>query len=128
MTIVRCVQSFSVVALISAAQPDVWRAGAVRRSRLVCWLEQSVLQSELEEFSGWTGCGGVAAHPLFTCFPLTVQDTHRNFRAAMREFVDKEITPFCHEWDEAKEMPKSLFAKCAQGEISSHAKLSDFIA
>jgi hypothetical protein len=29
----------------------------------------------------------------------------------MREFVDKEIMPFCHEWDEEKAIPKELWAK-----------------
>lgn len=32
----------------------------------------------------------------------------------MRAFVEKEIMPYCHEWDEAKAMPKTLFKKCAQ--------------
>jgi hypothetical protein len=27
-------------------------------------------------------------------------DSHRKVRAAMRQFVDKEITPYCFEWDE----------------------------
>jgi alkylation response protein AidB-like acyl-CoA dehydrogenase len=38
-------------------------------------------------------------------------ESHRKFRAAVREFVEKEITPFCHEWDEAKKMPRELHAK-----------------
>ena len=29
------------------------------------------------------------------------------------DFVEKEISPFCHEWDEAKMIPKSLFLKAA---------------
>jgi len=39
-------------------------------------------------------------------------ESHRKFRAAMRAFVDKEIMPFCFEWDEAKAMPKDIFRKC----------------
>ena len=39
-------------------------------------------------------------------------ESHKKWRAALREFVDREITPFAHEWDEAKQMPKELFKKC----------------
>jgi len=41
------------------------------------------------------------------------KDSHRRLRAAMRAFVDEHIAPYAHEWDEAKEMPKTLFRKCA---------------
>lgn len=40
--------------------------------------------------------------------------SHLKFRAAMREFVEKEIMPFVHEWDEAKAMPKDIWRKCAE--------------
>lgn len=40
-------------------------------------------------------------------------DSHRKFRAAIREFVDKEITPYCHEWDEARAVPRDFHRKCA---------------
>ena len=39
-------------------------------------------------------------------------DSHRRFRTAIRAFVEKEITPFCHEWDEAKAIPRKLWEKC----------------
>lgn len=39
-------------------------------------------------------------------------ESHRKFRAALREFVNKEIMPFCHEWDEQKKMPRELYRKC----------------
>jgi len=39
-------------------------------------------------------------------------DSHRKFRAAMREFVEREIMPFCHEWDEKKKLPQELYGKC----------------
>lgn len=39
-------------------------------------------------------------------------DSHRKFAAALRLFVEKEMMPYCHEWDEAKEIPKSLYQKC----------------
>jgi len=38
-------------------------------------------------------------------------DSHRAFRAKVREFIDKEITPYCHEWDEAGTYPKELHKK-----------------
>eukprot|EP01027_Heterolobosea_sp_BB2_P020511 GEZU01029264.1.p1 GENE.GEZU01029264.1~~GEZU01029264.1.p1 ORF type:complete len:529 (-),score=184.06 GEZU01029264.1:295-1881(-) len=38
-------------------------------------------------------------------------ESHRKFRAAMREFVDREITPFCHEWDEKKTIPRELWVR-----------------
>jgi hypothetical protein len=39
-------------------------------------------------------------------------ETHIKFRAAIRAFVEKELMPFCHEWDEAKSLPKDLAKKC----------------
>ena len=44
-------------------------------------------------------------------------ETHRQARKAMREFVDNEIMPFCHEWDEAKALPKELYVKAAKAGI-----------
>ncbi|KAI9094554.1 acyl-CoA dehydrogenase/oxidase [Phlyctochytrium arcticum] len=44
-------------------------------------------------------------------------DSHRRLRAMMRQFVEKEIMPYCHEWDEAKQIPKELFLKAAQAGI-----------
>lgn len=41
-------------------------------------------------------------------------DSHRRFRAEIRAFVEENIMPFCHEWDENKALPKELFRKCAQ--------------
>jgi len=39
------------------------------------------------------------------------KDTHRVFRAKVRAFVDKEILPFVHEWDEAGTYPPELHQK-----------------
>src|SRR3982074_3982317 len=39
---------------------------------------------------------------------------HDAFRDVMRRFVDKEITPFAHEWDEAGEFPRALYRKAAE--------------
>jgi len=40
------------------------------------------------------------------------KDSHKKFRAAMREFVEREIMPYTHEWDEKKKLPKELYHKC----------------
>jgi len=39
------------------------------------------------------------------------KESHRKFRAACRIFVDKEIMPYCHEWDEKKALPRDMFEK-----------------
>lgn len=40
-------------------------------------------------------------------------DSHFAVRAAVRDFVSKRISPFCSEWDSAKELPLSLFKESA---------------
>ena len=35
----------------------------------------------------------------------------------MRAFVDKEVIPYCHQWDENKQIPKELFTKAANAGI-----------
>jgi predicted heme/steroid binding protein len=40
--------------------------------------------------------------------------SHAKVRHFMRQFVDTEIMPYCHEWDEAKQVPMALFTKCAE--------------
>ncbi|KAL9555435.1 hypothetical protein MBANPS3_002345 [Mucor bainieri] len=44
-------------------------------------------------------------------------DSHRAVRKCVREFVEKEIMPNCHEWDEAKQIPSELFIKAAKAGI-----------
>ncbi|KAF7722601.1 hypothetical protein EC973_002914 [Apophysomyces ossiformis] len=44
-------------------------------------------------------------------------DTHRAVRKQVREFVEKEIMPYTHEWDEAKQIPKEMFMKAAKAGI-----------
>src|ERR1035438_5596545 len=39
---------------------------------------------------------------------------HEAFREAMRRFVEKEIEPYAHGWDEAGEFPRVLYAKAAE--------------
>lgn len=38
-------------------------------------------------------------------------ESHVKFRAKVRQFVDTELTPNCHEWEENKKMPHEIFAK-----------------
>jgi alkylation response protein AidB-like acyl-CoA dehydrogenase len=38
-------------------------------------------------------------------------DSHRRLRAYIRAFVDEHLTPYCHEWDEAKKLPPTLLKK-----------------
>jgi len=38
---------------------------------------------------------------------------HEAFREVMRRFVEKQIDPFAHQWDEAGEFPRALYAKAA---------------
>ncbi|KAF9296345.1 hypothetical protein BGZ74_010381, partial [Mortierella antarctica] len=42
------------------------------------------------------------------------KDSHRRIRKLMRHFVDTDVIPFVHEWDEAKQVPMFLFKKCAE--------------
>jgi acyl-CoA dehydrogenase len=39
---------------------------------------------------------------------------HEAFREVVRRFVEKEIEPYAHEWDEAGEFPRALYEKAAQ--------------
>ena len=39
---------------------------------------------------------------------------HEQFRASLREFVSREITPFVNEWDEAGTFPRSLYLRAAE--------------
>lgn len=41
-------------------------------------------------------------------------DSHRRFRAAMRAFVDAELMPYVHQWDENRQLPKGIHKKCAE--------------
>lgn len=46
-------------------------------------------------------------------------DSHRAVRKAVREFVEREIMPFTHEWDEAKALPREIYEKAAKAGILS---------
>lgn len=41
-------------------------------------------------------------------------DTHRKLRQMFREFVEEEIMPNCHEWDEAGVIPQEIYTKAGQ--------------
>jgi alkylation response protein AidB-like acyl-CoA dehydrogenase len=41
-------------------------------------------------------------------------DSHRRFRAAMRHWVEREIIPYCFEWEEQKHLPPQIHLKCAE--------------
>ena len=46
--------------------------------------------------------------------PHFFTDEHQQFRDAIRAFVDKEIAPFVHDWDEAGEVPRELYRKAGE--------------
>src|SRR5258708_25441854 len=39
---------------------------------------------------------------------------HEAYREVVRRFVDKEIAPYAHEWDEAGGFPRALYEKAAE--------------
>jgi alkylation response protein AidB-like acyl-CoA dehydrogenase len=41
-------------------------------------------------------------------------DSHRRLRAAVREFVDKEMMPYVHQWDEQRSFPREVHRKMAK--------------
>jgi alkylation response protein AidB-like acyl-CoA dehydrogenase len=42
-------------------------------------------------------------------------DSHRKLRSFMRSFVDNELMPYCHEWDESGDfVPRSVFQRCGE--------------
>ncbi|KAL0077398.1 putative acyl-CoA dehydrogenase [Phycomyces blakesleeanus] len=41
-------------------------------------------------------------------------ESHIRLRKDVRAFVDKEVTPFCHEWSEAKSIPRSIIKRAAE--------------
>jgi len=46
--------------------------------------------------------------------PFYFSPDHEQFRASLREFVAREITPFVNEWDEAGTFPRSLYQRAAE--------------
>lgn len=41
-------------------------------------------------------------------------ESHRIFRAQVRDFVNKDVIPYVHRWDENKEVPKEFFKSAAK--------------
>lgn len=41
-------------------------------------------------------------------------ETHKQLRKLAREFCDNEIMPYCHDWDEQKEIPREVYLKMAE--------------
>ena len=46
--------------------------------------------------------------------PFHFTPDHEQFRASLREFVAREITPFVNAWDEAETFPRALYARAAE--------------
>jgi len=49
----------------------------------------------------------------FQPLPHYFSAEHEQFRATLRDFVAREITPFVNEWDEAETFPRSLYKRAA---------------
>lgn len=45
--------------------------------------------------------------------PAYYSPAHEDFRQMLRRFVDKEISPFVNDWDEAASFPRELYQKAA---------------
>jgi len=46
--------------------------------------------------------------------PFHFTPDHEQFRASLRDFIAREITPHVHEWDEAETFPRALYARMAE--------------
>ena len=46
--------------------------------------------------------------------PFYFTPEHGQFRDSLRWFIEREITPFVNEWDEAETFPRSLYARAAE--------------
>src|SRR5262245_37602254 len=42
------------------------------------------------------------------------REEHEIFRKTLREFIQKEITPYVNEWEKAELFPRALFKKCGE--------------
>ena len=52
--------------------------------------------------------------PVLPPLPHYFTPEHEAFRASLRNFVAREITPFVNDWDEAETFPLSLYKKAAE--------------
>ncbi|MGS5781131.1 acyl-CoA dehydrogenase family protein, partial [Acinetobacter baumannii] len=46
--------------------------------------------------------------------PIYYNEQHIAFADNVRRFVQKEMTPFVNEWDEAETFPRELYKKAAE--------------
>jgi acyl-CoA dehydrogenase len=46
--------------------------------------------------------------------PFYFSPDHEQFRASVRDFISREITPHVNAWDEAETFPRSLYARAAE--------------
>ena len=46
---------------------------------------------------------------------LNYTEEHNNFRERLRDFLEKEVTPFADQWERDKIVPKSVWKKMGQG-------------
>eukprot|EP00928_Gymnodinium_smaydae_P055403 TRINITY_DN38964_c0_g1_i1.p1 TRINITY_DN38964_c0_g1~~TRINITY_DN38964_c0_g1_i1.p1 ORF type:complete len:459 (+),score=119.97 TRINITY_DN38964_c0_g1_i1:69-1445(+) len=46
--------------------------------------------------------------------PGYYNETHKQLRALLRDFVEEEVMPNVHEWDEAMQIPQEVYKKAAQ--------------
>ncbi len=46
---------------------------------------------------------------------LNYTEEHHNFRERLRDFLEKEVTPFADQWERDKIVPKSVWKKMGQG-------------
>jgi acyl-CoA dehydrogenase len=46
--------------------------------------------------------------------PFHFTPEHEQFRASLRDFIAREVTPHVHEWDEAETFPRALYARMAE--------------
>ena len=45
--------------------------------------------------------------------PIYYTAEHRAFASSIKRFVEKEISPYVNEWDEAETFPRELYQKAA---------------
>lgn len=55
------------------------------------------------------------------------KETHHAFRAKLRAFVDKEVMPFVHEWDEAGTYPPELHDKAYKAGMCVSASILHYL-
>lgn len=91
-------------------------------------MDQSVLQREPQALPRCDAriCGQGGERPLPRSLRLALQIASPPIERVLRRFL-RQITPFCHEWDEAKELPRALWRKCYEaGWLPGTSRFSRF--